>query len=306
MALCSGGCTMESGKGCVVKKTRKVAGNCCSYPAFTLIELLVVIAIIGLLLAILIPSLKKAQEQVRTVVCRSHLKGIGTALLVYLETYEGRAYNSSPANGFQWYNARGDFLSPKDGNAYWGVAYKDFAETPDVFGCPSYAKVAQMLYGADPKLAKEAGFALNTFFFRDSKAPTTDINYTNRKIAGIKAPAQFIITQDHTEPKIEGNSDGNEQNDMMYIPSGRTVNLGQYRSTAAGGVGGREDFYWGIFRHNKRSRAADEPTAAAQRITDMDKNPNGLSNTLWLDGHAEPIRETIGTNIFRSFYAGQN
>jgi len=290
-----------------VKKDRYCTRADCLYSAFTLIELLVVIAIIALLLAILIPSLKKAQEQVRTVVCRTHLKGIGTAILLYLDAYEGRAYNSNPANGFQWYSTGGHYLNPNDGNAYWGVAYKDYAENPAVFGCASYMKVAEMLYGADPQLAKQAGYSLNTFFFRDVKVPTTDMYYNNRKVGGVRAPHQFIIAQDHAEPKIEGDSNpGEEQGDMMYIPKGRTVNLGQYRSTAAGGVGGREQFYWGIFRHNKRSRAADEPAAVAQRINDMDKNPNGLSNTLLLDGHAEAIRETIGTNIPHSWYAGQD
>ncbi len=289
-----------------MKKGRFDSGGRCLRPAFTLIELLVVIAIIGLLLAILIPSLKKAQEQVRTVVCRSHLKGIGTAILVYLETYEGRAYNSSSANGFQWYTTGGAYINPNHSNAYWGVAYKDYAENPAVFGCPSYSKVAQMLYGADPEMAKLAGFALNSFFFRDSKAPKTDSNYTNRKIGAIKAPHQFIVTQDHVEPRIEGDSDGGEQDDMMYIPQSQKINLRHYRPSAAGGRGERDDFYWGIFRHNKRSRGLDEPAEVTKRINETDQKPNGLSNTLWLDGHADAIRETIGTNIFRSWYAGQD
>jgi prepilin-type N-terminal cleavage/methylation domain-containing protein/prepilin-type processing-associated H-X9-DG protein len=290
-----------------VKKGRYCTRVGCLYSAFTLIELLVVIAIIGILLAILIPSMKRAQEQVRTVVCRTHLKGIGTAILVYLDTFEGRAYNSSPSNGFEWYTPAGQYLKPTDNDAYWGVAYKDFAETPDVFGCPSYINVAQMLYGAEPKLAKYAGFTLNTFFFRDPKVLTSDPYYNNRKVGVLRSPAQFIITQDHVEPKVEGDSGGpgSEQDDMMYIPQGKTVNLGHYRPTAAGGKGGREDYYWGIYRHNKRSRSLDAPLEVAQRIGNLDKSPNGLSNTLWLDGHADAIRETIGTNIYRSMYAGQ-
>jgi len=291
-----------------LKNNRYYTRAGCLYSAFTLIELLVVIAIIGILLAILVPAMKKAQEQVRTVVCRTHLKGIGTAILVYLDTYEGRDYNSSPSNGFEWYAVGGKYLNPTDNDAYWGVAYKDFAETPDVFGCPSYVNVAQLIYtDKDPKLAKYAGFALNSFFFRDPKAAATDPLRYNRKVGGLRSPAQFIITQDHVEPKVEGDSGGpgSEQDDMMYIPQGKTVNLGHYRPTASGGKGGREDYYWGIFRHNKRSRGLDGPIEVTQRISTIDQSPNGLANTLWLDGHADAIRETIGTNILRHMYAGQ-
>ena len=57
---------------------------------FTLIELLVVIAIIALLMAILIPTLNRAREQGKRVVCLNNLKGLIMAWLMYVDDNDGR------------------------------------------------------------------------------------------------------------------------------------------------------------------------------------------------------------------------
>lgn len=50
---------------------------------FTLIELLVVIAIIAVLLAILMPSLRKAKDAAKRAVCLAHLHSLGLSWVMY-------------------------------------------------------------------------------------------------------------------------------------------------------------------------------------------------------------------------------
>ncbi len=69
---------------------------------FTLIELLVVIAIIALLLSIIIPSIKKAKEHARKLICGTNLHQIQIACVAYANDYKdyfpsrGEEYDGYP------------------------------------------------------------------------------------------------------------------------------------------------------------------------------------------------------------------
>ncbi|MCB9850933.1 MAG: prepilin-type N-terminal cleavage/methylation domain-containing protein [Phycisphaerales bacterium] len=52
-------------------------------PAFTLVELLVVVSIIALLVAVLLPSLRKAREGAKRVACNANMRSLAQAALTY-------------------------------------------------------------------------------------------------------------------------------------------------------------------------------------------------------------------------------
>ena len=66
--------------------------------AFTLVELLVVIGIIAVMIAILLPSLIKAREDARRVVCLSHVRQLTQAALLYAGDNGGTLPEAASAN----------------------------------------------------------------------------------------------------------------------------------------------------------------------------------------------------------------
>jgi len=81
---------------------------------FTLIELLVVIAIIAILLAIIMPAMRKVKEAAKEISCRSNMRSVGMAVLMYLGDNERKLADPRNANRFLWYDSRGNVRKTND------------------------------------------------------------------------------------------------------------------------------------------------------------------------------------------------
>ena len=111
--------------------------------AFTLVELLVVVSIIALLIAILLPSLKKARAQAKVVKCSANERQVGQALSVYLAEYGG-AYPPSyvyPVNAAGGWSLRddGQDLGHAAGYVHWSYfLYSSGKINAEAFECPDF------------------------------------------------------------------------------------------------------------------------------------------------------------------------
>jgi prepilin-type processing-associated H-X9-DG protein/prepilin-type N-terminal cleavage/methylation domain-containing protein len=104
-------------------------------PAFTLVELLVVIGIIAVLIAVLLPVLRKARESGNAVACMSNLRQISMAGVMFSNAHKGYLikpwYNDRPLNSG---SERWEYRNPQYG---WTYILNLSIKNKEVFECPS-------------------------------------------------------------------------------------------------------------------------------------------------------------------------
>ena len=148
----------------------------CRIAAFTLVEVLIVISIMALLMAILIPSLARARENARSVICRSNLTEWGRVMMIYAEQH-------------------GDHLPYEDrGEEYIGrICWFDAMDwTATTTEAPEGVKACPTVRRSDPE--REESFRMNSKLAETNKKSLYYQPY--RRLNTLIKPRQTVLLFD--------------------------------------------------------------------------------------------------------------
>lgn len=190
--------------------------------AFTLIELLVVIAIIALLMAIIIPALRKAKELAAAVVCLANENQLITCYLLYAENNDSYFADGDTAQaGNQGYSNYGDdpvhnwvgepempdlTVDDKIRGFEFGSLWP-YLEAPKVYNCPADKRWRDINDDACP--GQINGYRTYSIGNPLSKRPSSQPGEEESKISKISefiSPGNKVVFLEETETEYAWNN----------------------------------------------------------------------------------------------------
>ncbi len=252
---------------------------------FTLIELLVVISIIAVLLSILIPSLNKAKESARQVVCMSNLRQIGLSLSNYAAGHDNYMICI-------WDAVQDSRIKRVHPGLHWAGLLHEYEKVDmDKFRCPSDPRhyelgpenfisneVNQFDYGATMLGYRVQGRRVpwSVPESQDMSLPSVIPSQRGRfRVESARTPSKMIVVWDSFAPFYShqyGWKLGNGSDDAWNLMQ-RAMLLGSLGGTYSPSYDLRRET---LFRHNPKSKRSLPWT-----MNDLCKGPNSL----FIDGH---------------------
>ena len=238
---------------------------------FTLIELLVVIAIIALLMAILVPALRRAKEQAKTMICRANLRQYGIAGNMYLDDNDD--YFPSPhlwlfvesTDKCQWCDKQKWHELREAGNM--GVLWP-YLKDKDVHLCPTFkglAKYRGQEICPNMSIEPQYSYSMNIFLGPDGYdgKPTEPWSVGVWKKSEVEYPTRVFFFSEENMWPIPGLSNAVLNDTALYVnPNGTADWFATYHNPP----GGDED------------------------------NTKGSANVVFLDGHVELVHLGVGVD----------
>ncbi len=191
-----------------------------SLTGFTLIELLVVISIIAILMAIMMPALRMAREQARTVVCKSNMRQLGIGIMNYAESNNNEMppswiKNNSNSQQNNWMPILAPYLSDEDAS---GKSWEEFWDVEvagkKVYRCPSFklaenasAQTSQYSYAMNLHLSWRFDPKVDTNFDNEVMRSRLELDkWTALKMINIRDADSKVLVSDGAGYHVEFHS----------------------------------------------------------------------------------------------------
>jgi prepilin-type N-terminal cleavage/methylation domain-containing protein/prepilin-type processing-associated H-X9-DG protein len=285
--------------------------------AFTLIEGLVVVAIIGLLVAITLPAVQAAREAARRSQCLNNLKQYGIAISTYVSSYDGHLPWGISPSGFSFHVELLPYIEMTD-------LYHSINQTMHIgFGMGDINSTAfRTLYGARlcPSDPYAAGMATNYAGCLGDGLSSMDgvfgggsinIRSINDGLSSTTAMSEFLVGRWNAVDRFRSTYEPND------AAAGPPVGLDAFAARCQGlvrespnptlnkglfwMVGGLDfNLYNHVLTINQPScRNTVKSTEVSAAVT-ATSNHAGGANSVFADGHARLITETIATPVWRA------
>ncbi|HLX72680.1 MAG TPA: prepilin-type N-terminal cleavage/methylation domain-containing protein [Verrucomicrobiae bacterium] len=196
---------------CFVSRPRASGGQ----RGFTLIELLVVIAIIGILAALLLPTLSKSKTKTKAVQCLNDLRQIELASKMYSDDNHEvmiplwMEQGAPGANG--WTYDAATFLVQWPNRLWWPdkLRLDSYLKNAGTYNCPMLTQPATATVGGSASQNYPLGIGMNypEFGWLVAAADFSYPIYAISKENGVAAPSQCIVFGDAAMISNPGEAD---------------------------------------------------------------------------------------------------